>query len=270
MSLTLPASLKSSDCHPLRASVYYRGVPILAAGQFDRPPRPNLTIVAPTLNSCTGPWSLDLDDLVARHVFSSVCARQKRLPAAPWPEGDEFTELVLNGLSHASVASTPAFNVDDHYQMTNAIMAAIRDVPEDAADTVEVGTFACHTAIMQAAVMRELGALQRAHLQHSMVHALDVYDAARRTCEGWNKVRGKGPPIHFHRGTALDVIRTTRLKPLRLFFEDSVHDYMWTKRAFTAFEPYLVEGGVVVMHDVGCCGNQYGGLMRFCARAHVQ
>ena len=53
--------------------------------------------VSSAFNSCTGPWSLDLDDLVARHVFSSVCARQNRLPAAPWPEGDEFTELVLNG-----------------------------------------------------------------------------------------------------------------------------------------------------------------------------
>ena len=272
--LALPASLRDDPggCHDLRATVYYRGVPILSAGgiaceigdtqceemrMFQPSMRPNLTIAAPALNSCHGPWSFPLDDPIVQSIFSASCSAATQKPALKIPT-DVPTDVVIAALEAAAYAPTPAFNVDDHYQLAGAVIAANRDVPEDVAHQLEVGTFLCHTAVYQAAVARELGVSAR-----MVVHAIDRGRDARRYCDRWNQDRKQGPPVHFHQGTAITIPRTVPIYPLRLFFEDSMHDYIWTKRAFDTFEPYLVEGGVVVMHDVGCCGNEYPQLQRF-------
>jgi hypothetical protein len=52
-------------------------------------------------------------------------------------------------------------------------------------------------------------------------------------------------------------------QPVRFFFEDSLHDYHVTKASFDGFVPWLVEGGVILAHDVGCCANEFPGLVQF-------
>ena len=52
-------------------------------------------------------------------------------------------------------------------------------------------------------------------------------------------------------------------KPLLFFFEDSAHNYAVTNTSFSVFEHHLVLGGVVVLHDVGCCKGTYPELVQF-------
>lgn len=41
-----------------------------------------------------------------------------------------------------------------------------------------------------------------------------------------------------------------------------------TKESFDVFEPALLPGGVLVLHDVGCCAQECPGLVRF-MQTHV-
>lgn len=181
-------------------------------------------------------------------------------------------EIVLAALPFASRAASPAFNLDDHYRLAAAILAAVEAAPESfSADILEVGSFQGHTALFTASVASQLvasepsrGIGQPSHTVH--VHAVehDDWPNLRRNLVGsWT--RAHLPPtiqIQLHQRSSKAVGRTWD-RPLRMLFEDSAHNYNITKQSFDAFTPFVIEGGLVLLHDVGCCASQFPGMMRF-------
>ena len=53
--------------------------------------------------------------------------------------------------------------------------------------------------------------------------------------------------------------------PLHFIFEDRLHNYDVTEQSFDLFEDPVVVGGVVLLHNVGCCPGGYPGPLRLVA-----
>jgi len=149
---------------------------------------------------------------------------------------------------------TPACNLNDHFYILGGVAAAVKASPEPFSYNLEVGSFAGHTALLQAAALRALGIVD------NPVHAVDmgteygVLDAIPKSVE-------LGLNMTFHQSSGGGMAGWKA--PLRLFFEDSAHTYEATKDSYDVFEDRVVEGGILVLHDVGCCANEFPGLMQF-------
>ena len=230
-------------------SVSYRGmsIPLQKAGS--------------PLPSMCKPFNVSLAHISADELRSS-CAVQHSLPAsASLRNQHELLRHVTSSLIVSAFATTPAFNLDDHFQLAGAVMLAARAVPEDVADILEVGSFQGHTALFMSSILHNTVADT-----NSRVHTVDSASWAsrgiRRTAQ---YARSVGYPIEVHSmtGGSFGATWGATPRPLRLFFEDSKHDFSATAQSFRAFEKYVVEGGVVVMHDVVCTANEYPGLIRF-------
>ena len=186
--------------------------------------------------------------------------RTSRYPPLPAAIGRaRLLDLVLDAMDAARHASTPAFNLHDHFMLAAAVATAVQMVPESLATNVEVGTFAGHTAIFQASVLRRLDAL------HARVHAVDSSalivkgnDFGRRQ----NIIRaGYESSISLYDNTSERMAPWRR--PLRLFFEDSRHNYLGASQSFATFEPALLTGGILMLHDVVCCQREFPSLIKF-------
>ncbi len=158
--------------------------------------------------------------------------------------------LVLYGLERAEVP-TPAFNAHDHFQLAGAVRLAAQQAT--ASTSVEVGSFAGHTALFSAAIFEALRVSNILHAVDPGVYGLQNYV--------------KKSPLRSQ--IKLHLTTSKRMGPwatqLRFFFEDSLHNYDVTKQSFDIFEDSVVVGGVVLLHDVGCCSGAYPGLRRFAA-----
>ena len=166
---------------------------------------------------------------------------------------ENLTPLVLHGMRMAR-APTPAFNLDDHYMLAGAILAATQSVPQENATAVEVGSFAGHTAIFAAAILQRLDVQAK-----TLVHAVEASSSFGIVGNLRRSDLRDRITLHNKLSYQMAPWRT----PLRLFFEDSRHTYQVTKESFDVFETSLQAGGVVVMHDVVCCRHEYPGLDRF-------
>lgn len=204
-------------------TLLYRGVPIHAA--------------SPHAGDC----STMLSELAADVIYDG-CVDLPVVRSMP------VLDLALATIPLSALAPTPAFNLDDHFQLLNALVHAASRVPEPAAHAVEVGSFAGHTTLLQAAALRELG------LNRSQTHSVEM-EAKFGMPEAMRHVAQQGLHAKWHHTTVGKMPEWQR--PLRLFFEDSAHVWQVTNQSFAHFESHVVEGGLVVMHDVGCCAAEY-------------
>ena len=176
------------------------------------------------------------------------------------PNWDELFALVRDAFPVASLAGTPANSFHDHLMLAGAVAVAVAAVPEPTALNLEVGSFAGHTAVFQAAVLRAL------KQPGGLVHAVDASTQIYR--KDWGMARNLQRARDTH---GLDVIsypNTSKQmrpwrRPLRVFFEDSKHNSVIATESFDTFEDALVEGGVVVMHDVLCAQHLFRTLRPF-------
>ena len=170
----------------------------------------------------------------------------------------ELFKLVVRGMGVARRAPTPAFNLHDHFMLAGAVATAFQNVPDAVATNVEVGSFAGHTAIFQAEVLNALG------LHEEVVHSVDASLPIYGTDFGLSQnvqATGLASKIIIHRNTSKQM-RPWNI-PLRFFFEDSKHNYATIAESFDTFESSLLDGGVLVLHDVGCCHREFPSLMSF-------
>ena len=174
----------------------------------------------------------------------------------------DLLSLVLHGMRAASLAPTPAFNLHDHFQLAGAVATAACSVSDMAATSVEVGSFAGHTLLFSAAVLRYLGTQEG-----PPGRVVGVEPKLRGNALNRSAAQLQRRITHFPAKAEEMRVWASRQR-LRLFFEDGRHTYTSTAASFNVFEPSLVMGGVLVMHDVGCCGSEYPGLLRF-LREHV-
>ena len=199
-------------------------------------------------------WALYAQSLVVQHGSLAPSARPTpksspfgvaNMASAPVMSSSELLTLVLHGLDYAT-APTPAFNLHDHFMLAGAIVAASA-ITDQNATTVEVGSFAGHTAQYQAALLRKLGMRGQAALVHavdSALLALNFDYGLRRNIEAFEQ----------HHPELKDSIRLHQVpskmmkpwsQPLRLFFEDSFHTYKVTGKSFNVFESSVVKGARV-------------------------
>lgn len=190
--------------------------------------------------------------------------------APPPEEGTSLVDLALRAMPVSSFAPTPAFNLDDHFKLLAAVAHAARAVPEPSVHNLEVGSFAGHTLLLQAAALTELG------LGHSMAHSVEC--CTHGLGVNGTGVGSMGATMDFARQGGLNATWHKSFvnemppwkRPLRLLFEDSLHKPAVTHDSFQHFEHRLVEGGVVVLHDVGCCAREYAANVEYLDRRVFQ
>ena len=164
-------------------------------------------------------------------------------------------ELAMATVPVSGDAPTPAFNLDDHFQILLGLASAARAVPEPAVHNLEVGSFAGHSLLLQAAALVQLG------LNDSMVHSIDgtgAYGLAKTMEKVVPPLAQAGVIVKptWHQSYVADLPFDWE-RPLRFFFEDSKHKPDTTNESFFHFERSVVEGGVIALHDVVCCANEY-------------
>ena len=218
-------------------TLVYRGVPV--------------RIGSPTGTSHSADCNVRLSDLAADLIHEGCVAPlaiDSRLP---------LLDLALLAVPTSALAPTPACNLDDHFQLLNAVLHSASSVPESAAHAIEVGSFAGHTLLLQAAALQMLG------LNRSQVHSVEV-ESMYGMPDAMMHATQRGLNARWHHSLVDEMPEWER--PLRLFFEDSHHDPTTTNQSFTHFESRVVEGGLVVMHDVGCCASEYGANTMYLSR----
>ena len=159
--------------------------------------------------------------------------------------------LVLHGMRIAAHAPTPAFNLHDHYMLAGAVLTAVRAIDGDAT-SVEVGSFAGHTAIFSASLLQLLGVGGSGAKLHSVEasKAFAISGNIRRSKVA-ERINTTSTPAKWPRGAC---------RCASLFFEDSRHDDV-TKQSFDVFEPSLLPGGIVVMEQADIASREGGALL---------
>ena len=221
-----------------RITLNFRGVPVLAS---------SVPYAEAPFDKASGTCSYVLPQL-AGHLLLDGCESRPRQSTMP------LLQLAVAAMPASAFAPTPAFNLDDHFQLLHAISVAAQAAPEPSVHNVEVGSFAGHSVLLQAAALNALG------LNRSTVHSVEP-----SLTHGMNRtmslvaveatLRSSLTPITWHPRTVANMSEWRR--PLRLFFEDSHHTPDVTHQSFQRFESRVVEGGVVVLHDVSCCAREY-------------
>ena len=244
LHLKLPTALRSMQGdHGMTLNLSYRGVALPVRAHALQ------TTLRVTLMSS------------AIDAYEEACKQSVPDKYPPWPEPpalDALLQLVIHGMEAARHAPTPAFNLHDHFMLAGAVAAAAQMAPESFATNVEVGAFAGHTAIFQAALLKKLTVVS------GKVHAVDASQVLGSTDFGRHtNVRRAGfeSSIILHESTSANM--SGWQTPLRLFFEDSRHNYVGASSSFDAFESSLLTGGILVLHDVVCCQKEFPSLMKF-------
>lgn len=184
---------------------------------------------------------------LAAELLRDACS-----PQLPNLESKSLLALAVEAMPVSGLAPTPAFNLDDHYQLLHAVVTAVTAAPEQSVHNLEVGSFAGHSLLLQAAALKALG------LNRTKVHSIEpmpMYGLHNTMTNVLRAAQSKLAPITWHQNKSGDIGEWHR--PLRLFFEDSKHTPDVTRQSFDTFENRVVEGGVVVLHDVGCCVREY-------------
>ena len=263
-------NVQNSMC--VHAQILYRGVPLRVAEDH-----------VDGLRACGSSsmrrlhWTLPRRTQRMMEVTCSPPMVPKWINATAREKAKQLDEVVLAALLFASNAASPAFNIDDHYRLAGAISAALEAAPEVlSADTLEVGSFQGHTALFTASVASQIidGAgftpAPSGPRRSMQVHAVEMRDWPHLrwnledgfVIRNWTRANRFAVKVLLHQNSSRVVGRQWE-RPLRMFFEDSAHDYDITKQSFDAFEPYVIEGGLVLLHDVGCCAATYPEMMRF-------
>lgn len=224
-------------CEMLSGSVVlnFRGVPVSATAET----------VAPVTNERTGRCSYQLPQLAASLLRDGCTSKPPMLNAS-------LLRLAVEAMPASAAAPTPAFNLDDHFQLLHAITTAVAAAPEPSVHNLEVGSFAGHSLLLQAAALNTLG------LNRSRVHSVEpapMYGMSRTMSQVLPAAVSMLAPITWHQNKSSEIGKWER--PLRILFEDSKHTPEVTRHSFDTFEHRVVEGGVVVLHDAACCVREY-------------
>jgi hypothetical protein len=119
---------------------------------------------------------------------------------------NNLTNIVLHALNVAKIAPTPAFNMHDHFQLAGALVHA-NTFSSTQMTMVEVGSFGGHTAIFQAAVLKQIG--------HGYIHAIDATNHYGLT-KYVKDSKLDNIVLHIN-----PVSRIKWNRPVHVFFEDS-------------------------------------------------
>jgi hypothetical protein len=224
-------------CEMLSSSVVlnFRGVPVSA----------NATKAGPATNGHTGQCSYLLPYLAGSLLRDGCGSKPPTLNVS-------LLRLAIEAMPASALAPTPAFNLDDHFQLLHAVATAVAAAPEASVHNVEVGSFAGHSLLLQAAALNTLG------LNRSRVHSVEpasVYGMNHTMSRVVPAAVSALAPITWHQNKSSEMGKWER--PLRVFFEDSKHNVDVTRHSLDTFEHRVVEGGVVVLHDAACCVREY-------------
>lgn len=112
---------------------------------------------------------------------------------------------------------------------------------------------------MKAQTIVELGAGQSTFALCAAVnktagqfYSIDLYKSARdRLWEGnHGMMLDDEPRYHFIQGNDMEIVKSWD-KPIDFLFIDTSHQYEHTKQELEAWTPYVVGGGIIMMHDTG-------------------